>query len=211
VQNFLFDLLEKGLKDKFRFDTAATETATKNELQVNLFDANLYISKASLDLLSAPFDKNTKFLVPYIMEYLPTHLGFIHDHKDFASLGNDEKTSIRQSILTLFSDGDAIAKIWDDYGAPDYPWVASTSDIQEFWKWLEDPSAIGYVSKSDKLWLQKAKQARNPNRALLRPVTLTVASRWLQDRKWEAERAFRWVVEYLNMVSFQIDVTGKCC
>jgi hypothetical protein len=136
------------------------------------------------------------------MEYLPTHLGLAHDHKDFASLDNDEKISIRQRILTLFADGDATAKIWDDYGAPEYPWVASPSCIQQFWKWLEDPSAIGYVSKSDNQWIQKAKQERNPNRELLRPVTLTVASRWLQDRKWEAQPAFRWVLEFLKMVRF---------
>jgi hypothetical protein len=62
VQNFLFDLLEKGLRVKFVFDTAATKTATKNELQVNLFDANLYISKASLDLLLLLLTRTQNFL-----------------------------------------------------------------------------------------------------------------------------------------------------
>ena len=215
VQNFLWKLTEKGMKDEFEFNEVATSTESKSNIQVNEFDAHLIIVKQSLNLLLADPDEKTKLLAPYLLRYLPKHLLFLSMAQEFHDIGSEDKIRIWNGISALLVDGDVFEKHWDSCQPclSDWFWNESNSTegievfcIEVFWKWLNDPEAIRGLSKRDKIWLRELHSTPNPNRNLLRQVTVVVAKNWLQSRLWDAKKTFMWIRDFLSLLCLHLSL-----
>jgi hypothetical protein len=200
AQNFLWNLCEQGVMKNFVFDETAAATTSKGTIRVNEFDAQLWIVKQSLKLLSAPPKDRTKALATYILEYFPTHLELLRAHKNFEHLEAEEKREIGQCVYSYIGDGDILEKFWEANGPPETNWVDEDDDIASMWKWLENEEATRFLGKKDKEWLRSIKEDPNPDRSLLRPIIKMVAKHWLMDRAWDVRAPFEWIKSFLQMV-----------
>ena len=131
VQNFLWKLTEKGMKDEFEFNELATSTESKSKIQVNEFDAHLSIVKQSLTLLLANPNEKTKPLAPYLLEYLPMHLDYLRKAKEFDGIGSEDKMKIGNGIFTLFVDADVSERHWESCQLRLSSWFWNKSDLSE--------------------------------------------------------------------------------
>lgn len=200
AQNFLWNLCEKGVMDKFEFNESAAATTIKDTIRVNEFDAHLWMIKQSLKLLSAEPEERTTALAKYVLGYLPNHLDALREHPKFIDLEEEEKGEIGHGVYLFIGDGDILEKFWRANGPPGTNWILQDDDIGVMWKWLEDPSATRYLGKKDKEWLESIKRNPNPDRSLLLPIVKMVAKHWLLDREWEVQTTFEWVRSFLEMV-----------
>lgn len=214
VQNFLWNICEKAMIDKFRFDDSAAATSvSKGIIQVNEFDAHLAIVKQTFKLLLNEPDEKTKSLAYYMLKRLPLHLEFLTGATGANEIGSADKREIGKGVFTLFVDGDIIETYWDFFDWLPDPWFDNEGKtrISSFLKWLDDPEAIRSVGKKDKEWIKNIKEEPNPERSLLMPVTIMISRRWLQDREWSAWTTYRWIRAFLGLVGYILHLGAKTC
>jgi hypothetical protein len=198
AHSFLWKLCETAMTD-FTFNDLATHTKIKDRIGVNAFDAHLSIAKQSFKLLLNDPSDMTKSAAGYMLGYLPEHLSFLREAPAYGELSNDEKREIGTGVFSLIVKGDILKAYWDCCGPPEHFWVEHEDDVNALWEWLKDTEAIRHLGTKDNDWLKDLKSKVNPNRSLLLPVTEMIVKAWLQDRKWKAEDAFRWIRGFLSL------------
>ncbi|KAH8880886.1 hypothetical protein GQ53DRAFT_736167 [Thozetella sp. PMI_491] len=194
-QNFLWDLSQKAIRDKFRFDfdnASAFQHTIQAELSVNEFDAHHTIVMAAFKFMRNEPDKRTVALGPYLFKHLPSHLKRLKEAQGLDELLDLQKQEIGSSLLELF-ESDHIFNLNKNH-FKQFTW--NREDVQVFREWFKDPAATRGIRKS---WLRKATSEENPAKTFLGDLVLMIAQQWLVEGTWDARNAYDWICSFRSM------------
>ncbi|KAI0551588.1 hypothetical protein F4679DRAFT_538455 [Xylaria curta] len=195
--HFLWDLAQKAIRDKFKFDFDASSSAlhrSQGTISVDEFDAHRTILMRTFEYLKKEPRGETTAVGKYLFWWLPYHLDRLREleDEDKGELMNDEQLEIGQNLCALFKPGglflqhkDMLAQIW---------W--SMEEIEDIQKWLMD-SAI--VRKLDKTWKEEVQSAVSPMQGFLKPFAKLVVEKFLRERTWGIQNAWDWIEEFVKM------------
>lgn len=202
VQRFFWALNEYSFVEKFAFqpESDIPNTGTR-KIQLYKVDAHFEIVKRAFSFLLVPVkDERSKHLGKYLMGYITDHLRPLHEATGLDELLPAEKQYVGSHIYDIFNDGDIIERNWEFRSW--VTWYKSDEEMDIFWKWLDDPVAVGRLGVRDKRWLAEMKEDKNRSQSLLLPIMTVVARNWLRETKWEPLDAYNWISGFLTLVSF---------
>ncbi|KAL2829491.1 hypothetical protein BDW59DRAFT_159079 [Aspergillus cavernicola] len=199
VQRFFWDLNHYSFLDGFAFQPGSDfPDAGKRKIQLNVVDAHLEIVKRAFSFFLQPaVDERGKGLGSYLMGYIPFHLNALYEASGLDELLLGDKQYIGSHVYEMFNEGDLIERNWEFCEGAS--WFQKNDDLEIFWKWLDDPVAIGRLGPRDKRWLAELKTDERRNSSLLTPIMTVVAKNWLQRSEWDVETAFNWISGFLAL------------
>ncbi|KAL4770186.1 hypothetical protein BDW60DRAFT_224417 [Aspergillus nidulans var. acristatus] len=201
VQRFFWDLTHhSSFANGFEFRPESDlSQATNRKLQLYMIDAHFEIVKRAFDYFLQPQGEEKeggRLIGIYMMTHIPTHLAALYNAQGLDELPVADKQYIGSRVYDMFNEGDLIERNWDlcewTY------WFTMDYEMENFWKWLDDPVAIARLGARDKKWLSEIKKDKYPNRSLLTPVMTMVARNWLQKTEWNVKTPFRWLSGFLS-------------
>lgn len=203
-QHFLWDLAQKSIRDKFKFDfdSAANRLlGSPHTIEVDEFDANHSIVKHAFDYLEhKPLDE-TKPIGGYLVTWLPFHLKQLQklEQDDKGELSPVEKRHIADGLYNLFNSDVVFNRHKDSFAGNWIYWFPH--EMRHVNEWFMDSAA---VRRLDKQWLREIKAASSPTRGYLRPLVRLVLDQLLQekDRTWETISTYRWLEQFVLLVRY---------
>lgn len=201
VQRFFWDLNHHSFLEGFAFRPGFDFPNTaERKIQLNEVDAHLQIVKRAFSFFLQPLvDERGSALGFYLIKFIPTHLNALYEASGLDELLPADKQYIGSHVYEMFTEGDLIERNWAFCDR--VTWFRNNKYIDIFWKWLDDPVAVGRLGPRDKRWLAELKKDEHRNSSLLTPIMITVARNWLQESKWDAFFAFKWISGFLTLVS----------
>ncbi|KAL3481741.1 hypothetical protein BJX99DRAFT_253268 [Aspergillus californicus] len=199
VQRFFWDLNHYSFFKEFAFQPGSDlpNTGTR-KIQLYKVDAHLEIVKRAFSFFLMPSkDDRAKPLGRYLMGYINDHLSALHGVTGPDELLVSDKEYIGSHIYDMFNEGDLVERNWEFRHW--VSWYQNDEEMETFWKWLDDPVAVGRLGFRDKRWLAEMKEGENRNQALLTPIMTVVARNWLRESKWEASDAYAWINGFLTL------------
>lgn len=202
-QHFLWDLAQKSIRDKFRFDFDAAANrlhGSQTTIGVDEFDAHHTIVKHTLEYLSNEPNEQTKAIGQYLVVWLPFHLTRLREleTEDKGELMPLEKRNIADGLYNIFKSDFIFQRHKDSFegqvGSCSYWTPSEMKDVNE---WFMDSAAM---RRLDKKWLRDVKSAPNPTRGYLRPLVEVVLDQFLRGRKWGALSGYNWIEQFFVMV-----------
>ncbi|KAI1085491.1 hypothetical protein F5B20DRAFT_5575 [Whalleya microplaca] len=198
--HFFWDLTHKAIRDKFKFDfDAASSNGTLHNtsraaITVDEFAAHRTIVSRSFKYLDREENDQTKKIGPYIVGWLPFHLGQLRQLEDEEKgvLTTNEKMDIGQNLYNLFKDENVVLRHRASFEQTG--WYAN--EMEDVQKWLMD-SAV--VRRLDKKWRDKVQLPVSPTRALLKALVKVVAEGLLRKRSWGVENAAVWIKGFMEL------------
>lgn len=200
-RHFLWDLAHKGIRDNFKFDfdtPSTTQHGSHSAIAVSEFEAQHTLVRRSFQYLNSEPSDNTKDIGPYIVCWLPHHLGRLRQLEDEMQglLMPEEKYEIGENLYQLFRSPDIIQRHKRDFEREGGLWWAD--EMAEFQKWFEDPVV---VRKLDKKWRDSVQKTRNPMKGYLKHLVRMVVEGFLRGRDWNVQNAIYWISEFIDAVS----------
>lgn len=199
--HFFWDLAQKAIREKFKFNIDATSNALQNTqaaIGVDEFEAHHTIVTTTFDYLFQPHVGLTNDIGWYLACYLPTHLGRLHELEDDEKgvLTSSARLNIGQSLYNLFKNDEVIVRHKECFEDLNVFWTVEEMMFMQ--KWLMDPSV---VRRLDKGWLNTVQRAPSPPRGYLKPFVKTVVEWFLRGRNYSVVNAYRWVANFIESVS----------
>lgn len=189
VQNFLWNLFQKSMVDKFEFEPLSNQKShIMREIQVNMYDAHLAIVKHALRYLTSSPDVRTRPIGDYLARRFPLHLDKLSQADGYDEILSSDKKEIGDGLFSLFISEEVIERHWESLKP--IIWFGEDGTVEILRKWLQDPVATGHLGRLDKDWLKTVNTSQRPNRELLTPLMRKIAYRWLQDRTWDTNDCF---------------------
>ncbi|KAK8036073.1 hypothetical protein PG993_008687, partial [Apiospora rasikravindrae] len=205
-QHFLWDLAQKSIRDKFRFDfdgAANHLLSSQAAIEVDEFEAHHSIVKQAFDYLAHDPRDETKPIGKYLVPWLPWHLRKLRtlEMEDEGELSPVEKRKIADGLYNIFQSDLILERHKDSFEGRWMHWYHD--EMLEFNEWFMD-SAV--VRRLDKHWLREIRSAPNPTRGYLRPLVQSVLKQLLleRERPWGALSAYRWIEQFVLLVSLVI-------
>ncbi|KAL7919138.1 hypothetical protein ACQKWADRAFT_329980 [Trichoderma austrokoningii] len=198
VQNFLWNLFQKSMVDKFEFEPLSNQKShVATEIHVNKYDAHLAMVKHALRYLTSSPDVRTRPVGNYLTRRLPSHLDKLSQADGYDEILSSDKKEIGDGLFSIFFSGEVIERHWESLKHVD--WFGDDDEVEILRKWLQDPGAIGHLGRLDKYWLRTVKASQRPNRELITPLMKKIAHRWLQDRTWDTNDCFGALRRFLEL------------
>ncbi|KAK7739678.1 hypothetical protein SLS53_005645 [Cytospora paraplurivora] len=194
--NFFWDLAQKAIRDKFKFDFNATSNALGSNqaiIGVEEFDAHRTIVKLAFKYLKQKPEGQTKDIGEYLIGWLPYHLGRLGTFEDEEkeSLAPDEKLEVGRNLYDLFKDNRLFERHRESFDRVLW-WPEEIEIVQG---WLHDPAVVRRV---DKQWKDEMKLAINPTRGFLKGWVSMVLEGFLRKRSGHVGNAYRWIVQFMQ-------------
>lgn len=204
-QHFLWDLAQKSIRDKFKFDFDGASNrllGSQTTIEVDEFEAHHSIVKHAFDFLAHDAVEETKPIGAYLVPWLPYHLKQLQrlEMEDKGELSPVEKRDITDGLYNMFKSDDLFKRHKESFEGNWSYWYAK--EMREINEWFMDSAA---VRRLDKQWLREIKSASNPTRGYLRPLVHFLLTQLLRDeeRTWNVLNAYRWIEQFILLVRCQ--------
>ncbi|PON26694.1 hypothetical protein TGAM01_v204195 [Trichoderma gamsii] len=176
VQNFLWNLFQKSMVDKFEFEPLSNQKShVTREIQVNM----------------------TRLIGDYLAKRLPLHLDKLSQADGYDEILASDKKEIGDGLFSLFISEEVIERHWESFKS--IIWFGEDDKVETLRKWLQDPGAISHLGRLDKDWLKSVNTSQRPNREVLTPLMKKIAYRWLKDRAWDTNDCFGALRRFLTL------------
>ncbi|ROW03872.1 hypothetical protein VPNG_07303 [Cytospora leucostoma] len=194
--NFFWDLAQKTIRDRFKFDFNATSNAIGSNqaiIGVDEFDAHRTFVMLAFKYLKGEPTGQIKEIGECLIGWLPYHLGRLGTLEDEEKecLTPDEKLEVGRSLYNLFKDRKLFERHKDSFDRVVW-WPEELEIVQG---WLHDPAVVRRV---DKQWKDEMKLAINPTRGFLRGWVSMVLEGFLRERSGHVGNAYRWIVQFMQ-------------
>ncbi|KAI1748022.1 hypothetical protein F4782DRAFT_389992 [Xylaria castorea] len=195
--HFLWDLAQKAIRDKFKFDFDASSSALRSNqgtISVDEFEAHRTIMMRAFEYLQKEPRDETTAIGRYLCWWLPYHLYRLRElrDEDKGELMVDEQLEIGQNLYQLFKPGGLFLRHKNIFGQI---WW-SMEEIEDVQKWLMD-SAV--VRKLDKTWREEVQSAVSPMQGFLKHFAKLVVEGFLRERTWDLQNSWDWVDEFMRV------------
>ncbi|KAJ7368513.1 hypothetical protein DFH08DRAFT_676529 [Mycena albidolilacea] len=194
--HFLWDLAQKAIRDKFKFDFDAASNALHNSqavIALDEFEAHHTIVTRAFEYLSKEHSDRTKEIGKYLVTWLPYHLNRLRRLEDERKgmLMPDEQLEIGQNLYKLFQDEGVFRRHSVSFEGT-WWWEEEMEYVQE---WLMD-SAV--VRRLDKRWRGEVQLAVSPTTGYLKKLVRMVVEGFLRERSWGVQNAYYWIEEFMG-------------
>ncbi|KAK8012254.1 nacht and tpr domain containing protein [Apiospora marii] len=198
-QHFLWDLAQKSIRDKFKFDFDSSSNrllGSQTTIGVDEFEAHHSIVKHALNYLADEPINETRAIGKYLVTWLPVHLKRLQtlELEDKGELSPMEKRNIVDGLYSIFKSDDLFRRHRVSFEGDWSYWYAR--EMREVNEWFMDSSA---VRRLDKQWLREVKSAPNPTKGYLRPLVNFLLTQLLREkeRTWKIASAYRWIEQFV--------------
>ncbi|KAI1172030.1 hypothetical protein F4777DRAFT_23270 [Nemania sp. FL0916] len=194
--HFLWDLAQKAIRDKFRFDfDTASNSLHSNSvaIAVDEFEANHTIVMRTFDYLAAePTDQTIK-IGEYLINWLPYHLNRLIELEDEekGALLPDEQMDIGRNLYQLFKDEECFKRHRSTFEHTF--WTAE--EMEDIQKWLMNATV---VRKLDKKWRDGVRLAPSLTRGFMKDFVKMVVTGLVRERSWNSANASSWIAEFMK-------------
>ncbi|KAI1341133.1 hypothetical protein F5Y15DRAFT_25371 [Xylariaceae sp. FL0016] len=196
-ENFLWDLAQKGIRDKFKFDfdSASRTHGSRRVIAVDEFEAHHMIVERAFQYLNNEASEQTKAIGWYLITWLPYHLECLRElwDQEKGSLQRGQRQEIGRNLYEMFRDETVFNRhhaALDDGGV-----FWELDEMETLQKWLRDPEV---VRRLDKGWRDEIQRASSPTRGCLRVIARMVIQGFLRERSWRPETAWPWIREFFK-------------
>ncbi|KAI8943991.1 hypothetical protein F4801DRAFT_601290 [Xylaria longipes] len=195
--HFLWDLAQKAIRDKFKFDfdnTSNTLHGSQGTIFVDEFEAHRTIVTRAFEYLNKEPRDETIVIGRYLCSWLPYHLDRLRElrDEDKGELMVDEQLEIGRNLYKLLKPGGLFLRHKNIFGQ--IWWTME--EIEDLQKWLMD-SAV--VRKLDKTWREEVQSAVSPMQGFLKHFAKLVVEGFLRERTWGLENSWGWIDEFMRV------------
>lgn len=198
--HFLWDLAQKAIRDKFKFDfdaasaNGALHSSNQAAIRLDEFEAHHTIITRAFEYLDKEHQEQTKEIGQYLVGWLPYHLGELRklEDEEKGDLAPSEQIEIGQNLYKLFKDDSIILRHKASFEHTS--WYAS--EMEDLQKWLMD-SAV--VRRLDKKWRDEVQLPVSPTRSFLKELVKKLVTGFLRERSWDAENAYIWIQQLMEL------------
>ncbi|XDG03489.1 hypothetical protein ABKA04_003104 [Annulohypoxylon sp. FPYF3050] len=198
--HFLWDLAQKAIRDKFKFDfdaasaNGALHSSNQASIRLDEFEAHHTIITRAFEYLDKEQQEQTKDIGQYLVGWLPYHLGELRklEDEEKGDLAPSEQIEIGQNLYKLFKDDSVILRHKASFEKTS--WYAS--EMEDLQKWLMD-SAV--VRRLDKKWRDEVQLPVSPTRTFLKELVKKLVTGFLRERSWDAENAYIWIQQLMEL------------
>lgn len=200
--HFLWDLAQKGIRDKFKFDfDSALNSGSQTVIMADELEAHQsLVSHAFGYLLNEDPKEQTQQIGRHLVFWLPGYLGrlrelvFEGNEQSNIALTPSEQSEINQNLYRLFKNDQVIMHHKSSFEST-YWTVQEMEGIQS---WLMDSAVYG---KLDRAWQREVRQADSPITGILKELVKVVVRGFLRERSWNVNLAYDWIEEFIELVS----------
>ncbi|KAI0864938.1 hypothetical protein F4860DRAFT_463830 [Xylaria cubensis] len=195
--HFLWDLAQKAIRDKFKFDFDASSSAlhrSQGTISVDEFEAHRSILMWTFEYLEKEPRAETTVIGRYLGWWLPYHLDRLRELQDDekGELMNSEQLEIGQGLYKLFKPGGLFLRHKNMFGQV---WW-SMEEIEDIQKWLMD---FAVMRKLDKTWREEVQSAVSPIQGFMKPFAKLVVEGFLRERTWGIQNSWDWIEEFVKV------------
>lgn len=204
VGHFLWDLSQKAIRDKFRFDfdnASNTLHTQQSTIAVDEFEAHHTLVMRAFKYFSREPSEGTSMIGRYLWWWLPCHMERINqlesDEKGYLTM--DEQIDIGRYLYNLFKDQELFKR--HKATVENTVWTAEEMGFVQ--KWLRTTTVTRRVPKK---WRDEVMEASSPVRGYFNQFAKMIIENWLRStehQSGETQCSYRaWIREFMEAVSF---------